>query len=240
MAKNLQELGQEFQDLASRSLKEQVRVAQRYTDLAQKAGRGDLLQKPAQDDYWRFVSEAPMQYVSNLASLHMNYYGALMDLGRTYHEKFLRQVAGEGGAGGAAPSATHAASVAASTRRVEIELRGAVGEEATRGFVLENKHSEAADIFFLVSDFVGPEGIPPFRADLEFQPARFTLRPGEERVITLRLQLNPALFVAGSRYTATAVVRGYDDLELGVSVFPAAAVANAAEGAPPPPKDASS
>jgi hypothetical protein len=236
MAKNLQELGQKFQDLASRSLQEQVRVAQRYNEFVQKFGRGDLLQKPVQDDYRRFVSEETTQYMSNLASLHLNYYEGLMELGRTYQEKFFKQVVG-----GATPAA-QGASAAASPKRVEIELRGTVGQDAVRSFVLESKHSEASDISFLVSDFVGPEGTSPFRADLEFQPARFTLRPDEERVITLRLPLTSPLFVSGLRYTATAVVRGYDDLELGINVFPTATATNAAATAvnPPAPIETSS
>jgi hypothetical protein len=231
MAKNLQELGQKFQDLASRSLQEQVRVAQRYNEFVQKFGRGDLLQKPVQDEYRRFVGEEATQYMSNLASLHLNYYEGLMELGRTYQEKFYNQVVA--GAGGAA-SSTQGASAAASPKRVEIELRGTVGQDAVRSFVLESKHSEASDISFLVSDFVGPEGTAPFRADVEFQPGRFTLRPGEERVITLRLPLSSPLFVSGLRYTATAVVRGYDDLELGINVFPSAPATNAAGSADQP------
>lgn len=230
MAKNLQELGQKFQDLASRSLQEQVRVAQRYNELVQKFGRGDLLQKPVQDEYRRFVGEETTQYMSNLASLHLNYYEGLMELGRTYQEKFFKQVAGAGGAA----AATQGVSAAASPKRVEIELRGTVGQDAVRSFVLESKHSEASDISFLVSDFVGPEGTAPFRADLEFQPARFTLRPGEERVITLRLPLSSPQFVSGLRYTATAVVRGYDDLELGINVLPSAPATNAAANTNPP------
>jgi hypothetical protein len=237
MATNLQEVGRKFQDLAARSLQEQVRAAQRFNGLMQKLGRGELLKQPAGDAYLRFVGEETAQYVGNVSSLILNYYKELFELGRSYNEKLFEQVVGGATAsGGAATSetSTREAPTAVSHRRVDVELNGTVGEAATRSFVLESKRAEATEISFLVSDFVGLQGTGSFRADLEFEPARFTLNPGEERVVTIRLPLSSDLFLPGLRYSATALVRGYDDLELHINVVPDAPITTAAQDTQPP------
>lgn len=237
MATNLQEVGRKFQDLAARSLQEQVRAAQRFNGLMQKLGRGELLKQPAGDAYLRFVGEETVQYVGNVSSLVLDYYKELFELGRTYNEKFFEQVVGATASGGAPTAEASAQGVpvaAAPHRRVDVELNGTAGDVATRSFVLESKRAEATEISFLVSDFVGLKGTASFRADLEFEPARFTLNPGEERVVTMRLPLSSDLFLPGLRYSATALVRGYDDLELHISVSPGAPAETAAGDAPPP------
>ena len=205
--------------------------------MIQRFGRGELLKQPVRDDYVRFVGEETVQYVGNMASLSLDYYKEVFELGRTFNEKFFEQMtAGAARNADGAASATGSAPATISNRRVEIELQGAVGQEAARTFILESKQTQATDISFLISDFTGPQGTTPFRANLDFQPARFTLSPGEERVVTLRLPLDDKLFVAGLSYAATAVVRGYDDLELGLNVLPSAPVTTVTENVEPSPQ----
>src|SRR3954451_20628838 len=94
MTTNLQELGKKLQDLAARSLQEQVQSAQRYNELIQKFGSGELFKQPAGTAYLRFVGEETVRYVGNLASLSLSYSKELFELGQTYNEKFFEQVVG--------------------------------------------------------------------------------------------------------------------------------------------------
>lgn len=222
MANSLQDFGQKIQDLAARSLQDQLRSAQRCNEWVQRFGRGELFKKSVRDDYLRFLNDETADYARNVTSLSVNYFKELIDLNRTYNDSFFEQVLGapptDNAAESPAPRQNRSAEVL--YRHVEIELRGIVGMEATRTFIIESKRAEVAEISFLVSDFVGADSTAPFRPQLEFQPARFTLNPGEERVVTLRLQLDSEKFVSGQRYTATALAHGYDDLELGLVVLP--------------------
>lgn len=218
MSNNFQDLGQKFQDLATRSLREQVRAAQRYNELAQRFGRGELFRNAMRDEYARFVNEETVRYMSNMVSLGLDYYNNAFELGRAFNERFFEQVTERPGAAKSAANESSASKV--SNRRVAIDMHGVVGEETTRAFTLESKQPDATEISFLVSDFTGPIGKDPFRANLEFQPERFTLEPGEERVVTIRLRLSKESFAPGSMYTATVIVRGYGDLELEIRVFP--------------------
>jgi hypothetical protein len=69
------------------------------------------------------------------------------------------------------------------------------------------------DVSFLVSEFSSAAGAA-FRPPLQLQPSRFTLRPGEERVVALRIPLLPEMFVPGQRYEATVIMRGHDDVAM--------------------------
>lgn len=51
-------------------------------------------------------------------------------------------------------------------------------------------------------------------------PPRFTLDPREERLVMLVLPLLPELFTPGQHYRAEIVVRGHDDLELILNIWP--------------------
>ncbi|HEX9371560.1 MAG TPA: hypothetical protein VF897_11160 [Roseiflexaceae bacterium] len=219
MTNSYEDIGQWMQDLAARSMSDQLRAAQRYNELLQRFGRGELFAPSVSAAYWRFVREEALGYARSLANLSLSYYSALDALGRAYNDRFYDQVLGAGPTDRAQPPAPATAQPAARPRQVELALHAPAGEEASRAFVLENKRAETAEISFLVSDFVDPAGAEPFRPPLQFDPPRFSMAPGAERTVTLRLRLLPDLFVPGQRYTAAVLVRGYDDLELALHVW---------------------
>src|SRR5262249_36709420 len=220
MANDFQDIGQWYKDLVTRSMADQMRAVQRYTELLQRIGRGELFTANMPDEYVRFMRDEAVRYARNLATLSFSYYKTLDALGRAYNDRFFDQVLGMAPAP-AAPSPVPAPTArTAAPRQVELALHAQLGDDATRSFVLENKRCEPVEISFLVSDFVGPSGAAPFRPALEFEPPRFSMMPGEERTVTLRLKLLDELFVPGQRYTAAVLVRGYDDLELALHVWP--------------------
>jgi hypothetical protein len=204
-----------MQDLTARSVADQTRALQRYNELMQRVLRGELNNPQLRDEYARFAREEATRYTSDLVQLSLRYYGALLELGRNYSDRFFDQMV-PGREPKAPPDNTHEAP--AKPRQVPLELQGAAGQAAAAGFVIENKRNTPAEISFLVSEFVDSAGGAPFRAPLEIQPAQFYLDPQAEAEVTLRLPLLRELFEPGHHYRATVVVRGYDELELVLSV----------------------
>ena len=218
-----------LQDLTERSVAEQTRVYQRYSDLAQRVLRGELNDAQVRDDYLRFASEETTRFASDLAQLSLGYYSALLELGRSYNDRFFEQVLHQH------PPEPRAdpRNGTSEPRQVRLDLRGAAGQEVAASVVIENKHASPAEISLLASDFVDVAGGDPFQAPLRLEPGQLSLGPHQEAEVRLRLLLARELFVPGRLYRATVVVRGYDELELilQVSVDPPAEAAAAAPAA---------
>ncbi len=205
-----------IQELITHSAMEQMRVMQRFNEVMRRVARGELDPQTMQEEIMRFAQEEAARYVGDLTRLSLSFYSALLNLSRGYNDRLLEHLTGSRANNNhSAPTQTRAAAPS----QVEMALQGAVGQEIVKTFVVENKRTEMVEISFLVSEFVDEEGAHTFRPPLQLQPARFALRPGEERVVTLRLPLLTPLFAPGRRYQATVVVRGYDDLELLLDVW---------------------
>lgn len=218
MGDDYKNFGQWIRNLASRSITESQRAAGRYTEWTQRLQRGELFDEASRGDYLRFVTEETSRYARDLMTLGLTYYTDVLKLGSTYSEHFFEQMLRDASEREAEVSLDATQASAAPPQRVVLDVHAPIGEEAVRSFVLENKNTTAKEISFLVSDFIGPAGTAPFRLNLNIQPSRFVLSPGEERAITLRLLLSPELFEPGHRYTATVLVRGYGELELDLQV----------------------
>lgn len=203
-----------LQELASRPWAEQARVAERYNEIVRRVASGELNAEQLREEFMRFASEESLSYGREVAQLGLEYYASLLDLGRTYHDRFYDRVletqrtgqAASGGRGSAAP------------RQVTMDLRGPLGGEAAGAFVIENRHGTTAAISFRISDFVDTGGGTPFRPPLELRPSWLSLAPHEEAEISIRLPLSAVLFTPGHQYWTRVVVHGHDDLELIVTV----------------------
>ena len=219
-----------IQDLTVRSVADQTRVLQRYNDLVQRVMRGELNDPQLREEYAHFAREESTRYASDLTRLSLSYYNALLELGRNYSDRFfdqlLRSRGPQAGAGNGGEPAVQ-------RRQVSLELQGELGQEAAAAFVIENKRDTPAEISFQVSEFVDAAGGSSFRAPLQIQPAQLSLGPQAEAAVMLRLPLWRELFDAGHRYHATVVVRGYDELELILSVRVSPAEQNAPAASPP-------
>jgi hypothetical protein len=203
-----------IQNLTTRSVAEQTRALQRYNELVQRVLRGELSDPQLREDYARFARDESTRYASDLAQLSLGYYSALLELGRSYSDRFYDQMLHRPAP--AAPASEAAAP--ARPRQVTLALTGAAGQAAAAAFVIENKRPTPAEISFLVSEFIDVAGGRPFSAPLQIQPAQLALGPQAEAAVMLRLPLLPEHFVPGHQYAATVVVRGYDELELILSV----------------------
>lgn len=213
MGNQPKDVRQWIQELITQSAMEQMRVMQRFNEVLKRVARGEMDPQAVNEEIMRFAQEESTRYVGDLTRLSLSFYSALLELGRNYNDRLLHQLSG-GANNHNAPTAQRAAP----PQQVEMALHAPAGEEIVRSFVIENKRAEATDISFLVSEFTDATGASVFRPPLQLQPARFTLRPGEERVVTLQLPLLEQFFTPGQRYAATVLVRGHDDLVLALDV----------------------
>lgn len=209
-----------LQQLTTHAWADQTRRVEWYTDVMQRVARGELDAEHVRDEFMRFAGEETVSYARDVAQLGLHYYASLLDLGRSYNDRFYDRVfrtrPEQGGPRGSKQDT--------GPRQVTMDLRGEVGGEATAAFVIENKRNATAEISFIVSDFVDMTSGSAFRPPLELQPPWLTLDPHEEAEVRLRLALLDELFTPGRQYRTHVVVSGHDDLELiiNVSVEPTA------------------
>lgn len=219
MSNDTTNVGQGLQNLFARAVQEQVRLSQNYVDVVQRLGRGDLSTESTRNELYAFARNESGRYARELALLSIDYYTQLFKLNSAYSQRFVEHILGtasrrDDSSSSPVSNQNEETSVQPTRRRIEVTMQAPLGETATRSFTFENKQPDPANISFLISDFVDATGMNSFRPSLQIEPARFTIEPGGEQVVALHLPLSADHFVAGQRYTATAVVHGYDGLEL--------------------------
>ena len=160
----------------------------------------------AQNEYVRFMTEETARYANELMRAGMTYYSSVYQLSSAYYTQLGRIISGD-----VRPPESP-------QQRIPLELRGKVGDVATRSFVLENKNAATKDIYFLVSDFTPASEGDAFRPNLVISPSRFVIHPGEEQTVQVELALDKDWFAAGEEYGAAIVVEGYGGLVLDVEV----------------------
>jgi hypothetical protein len=103
-------------------------------------------------------------------------------------------------------------------RRVPMSLHAKVGETATASISLRNREGSEIEISFLASAFTSSDG-EVIRPEITVRPERFSLGALEERVVVLEVALEPDLFPPGKLFRGAVAVRGYDNLELTLTVW---------------------
>jgi hypothetical protein len=207
------ELTRLLEELSARSLADQARATERYRALLEQLAAGGIDVVTLRAEYERLVSEQSARLAHDLTTLGVNYYRAVLDLNRASVERLFDELLSGAreqhmtGNGAPPPPAPPGPTV------VELRLGGRPGDVVEAGLAIENKRAEPADVVFLISDFADDTG-EPFRASLVLDPPRLHIEPASESPIQLRLELDPAQFVAGHQYLAQVLVRGTDELEL--------------------------
>jgi hypothetical protein len=213
---NARELASVLEELAARSVSDQVRAVQRYRDLLEQVATGQIDAGAVRAQYDRLISEQSTQLARDVGELSLRFYQSIIDLNRAYLDRLFDQLGMASrepvvDGGQSPPVAAEPPSAA------ELRLRGRVGDTVDASFVVENKRAEPADVVFLLSEFTSAAG-EPFRAALELDPPRFRLEGHEERPVALRLALDAALFTPGQEYRAEMLVRANDDLLLRLAI----------------------
>jgi len=179
-----------------------------WRELAKKAqwdslqAYGDLLTRVVPDGWPR-----------RLADLNVRYYEELLKGTQSLTDEWLDAVER---VMPARPS--DRTSRAEGPRRVPMSLHARVGETAKGSISLQNKERVETEISFLASELTSNDGAT-IRPSITVLPDRFSLGPLEERVVVIEVVLEPDLFPPGKLFRGAVAVRGYDNLELSLTVW---------------------
>ena len=167
---------------------------------------GDLLTRVLPDGWPR-----------RLADLNVRYYEELLKGSQALSDQWFDEVervvpAWPRGRG------DHSETSERARRVVPMSLHAATGETARGSITLRNQEQTETRISFLVSDFTSSDG-ESIRPAIAVDPERFELAPFEERVVVIEVLLEPDTFLPGKVFRGAVAVRGYDSLELSLSVW---------------------
>ncbi len=202
------ENGSSIRDLSARLAREQLRSADRFSELLRRMASGQTDTTKVGQEALRFARESAGDYARSLLALGLGYRLALLDLSRQYGDRLLERLM----------HVAEPADADAEHRRAEITLTGPLDTEASAPFAIANDQPHPETISFIVSEFTDTAGQSPFRPPLRLEPSQLTLAPGEEGLVTLRLPLLSELFVPGRLYRAKVLVRGHE-LELALTAL---------------------
>ena len=102
-------------------------------------------------------------------------------------------------------------------RLVRVNLRGSVGERAEGTITVANQHPRPRRIQLSAGDLVDSAGAA-VDASVDVSPTTVTVPSGQERSVSLGVDLDGAKFSAGERYSCTVEVSGGDEATIEVSV----------------------
>jgi hypothetical protein len=219
------EPGSSIRDLSAKLAREQLRSADRFSELLRRMATRELDTTAVGQEAVRFARESAGDYARSLLGLGLGYRLALLDLSRQYGDRLLERLL----------QVAEPVDAGAEPRTAEITLTGPLDTEASAPFAIANDQPHPETISFIVSEFTDAAGQAPFRPPLRLEPSQLTLAPGEEGLVTLRLPLLSELFVPGRLYRAKVLVRGHE-LELALTALayrPTPAAAEPARAAQP-------
>ena len=200
------DIASQLQELASRSLRQNVRNNQRFAELLKRISGGQLSMQQVRDELRQFTEQETAEYVRTLTTMGINFFSGLLELNQGYNERFFQRL----GDAHEPPEATLPRSDG------ELVLSGKLGEVAQGRFVVENRRDQISEVAIAVSPVAGRNG--SFRAPFVIEPAAFRLGAGEERPVLLGVRLHPELFRSGEEYLCQLTVRGPQDMLLDVRI----------------------
>ena len=148
----------------------------------------------------------------------------LVDLNVRYYEEFLKGTQSltdewlDAWERGVPSRPSYRTARAEGPRRVPMSLHAWAGEAAKGSISLQNRERAETEVSFLASDLTSSDG-ETIRPNITVFPDRFSLGPLEERVVAIEVALEPDLFPPGKRFRGAVAVRGYDNLELSLTVW---------------------
>jgi hypothetical protein len=222
-------------DLARTALKTQVSLARQSVDLAKATLSGELDRNSAAKAYLEAATRESARYWRVAGELAVDYATDLVALGDRSSTTVLRETTAAGGkdarpANGAASGSTQSTfsrtsddssptvtEHAVGGRRVQVSLRGSLGGCAEGTIMVANQHPRPRRIELSAGDVSDSMGVAS-AATLEVTPARVTVPSGQERSISLGVDLDSASLSAGKRYSSTVDVTGGDEATIEVTI----------------------
>ena len=234
-----QDLRRLVHSTANRMLEESLRNLRQHNEVRRLIARGDLTDVELNAAYHDYERQAAAIYRQAIADLTVRYHASLAELGVDYSRRFYDEILArytDGVAGrpaGTGPSWSFTTSVggedaASSSRattvdgqrpkRVALELHAPSGAVASGAFSLENRRDEAADVSFEVSRWTASDG-SVVEVPVVLSPSQLQIAPRASADVTIAVRLAPDVFAPDQLYTTSVVVRGYDGLELLLTVW---------------------
>jgi hypothetical protein len=197
-----------FQALSTYAAEQSARGMARHQMLVERVASGDVPATRVQEQAQRYLETHAPAFLGEVMDLGLTFVGQLQRSSSTLTDGLYDRVLGPDDQGSSVPDPP-----------VVIELRGSSGSVVSSGMVVENARAETAEVVCRTSEFAARAFGRRFRAALEIDPARFTLGPGAQRDVALRLTLDPLLFAAGADYIATLQISGAGERDLIVQLI---------------------
>lgn len=193
-------------DLAKVSMRIQVTLAKQSVDLAWATLAGSLDRTSANKAYITAVTRESTRYWLEVGELAVDYATDLVALGKSLSTTVLREVA----SAGRKPDTRNASVVPnhdGGGRPVELSLEGPLGGRAEGTITVANQFRRPRRIHLSAGDLVDSAGVV-VGADLDISPTMVTVPSGQERSISLGVDLDNVSILAGQRYSSTIEVHG--------------------------------
>jgi hypothetical protein len=253
-----QDLRRLVHSTANRVLEESLRNLRQHNEVRRLIARGELTDLELNAAYHDYERQAGALYRQAVADLTVRYHAGLAELGVEYSRRFYEEILAKYGAGpdgprdGAGPSWSFSTSVgtpeAAPTspppaaeaqrpKRVALELHAPLGSVASGAFSLENRRDEVAEVSFEVSPWTASDG-SRVEAPVVLSPPEMRIGPRSTEDVTIAVRLAPEVFALDQLYTTNVAVKGYDGLELLLTVWAEPTSEPEPEPAPAPPRKA--
>src|SRR5262249_11980963 len=88
---------------------------------------------------------------------------------------------------------------------IYLDLTGPTGSPVERSLIVENTRAEPSEVICKISEFRSSDGMT-FRSPIEVDPVAFRLLAGETRSISIRLRLDPDIFMPDRTYTGSLLI----------------------------------
>jgi hypothetical protein len=197
-----------FQALAAYATEQSARGMSRYQKLVEQVAAGEISPSEVQEQGRRFLEQHAPEFLGEVMNLGLTFVGRLQQSSSSFAEGLYDRVLGPDADRSGAPEPP-----------ICVELRGPTGSVVSACIVVENTRLDAADVVCRASEFAARAGGRRFRSALDIVPSQFTLAPGEQRDVTLRLALDPSVFAPGADYVATLRISGAGERELIVQLI---------------------
>ncbi len=197
-----------FQALSAYASEQSTRAIARHQKLVDRVASGEISSAQVQEHGRRFVEQQSPAFLGEVMDLGLNFVGELQRASSRLTDGLYARVLGPEQPASHQPEPP-----------ICVDLRGPSGADVSACIVVENTRKEPAHVVCDASDFAARAFGRRFHAALEIAPARFTLAPGEQQEVTLRLPLDPSLFAVGADYVATVQISGAGERELIVQLM---------------------
>ncbi|MEM7613479.1 MAG: DUF1735 domain-containing protein [Pseudomonadota bacterium] len=193
------EVGALLTQLARRWAGQRVGALNAYRQILADYGTGQIDSRATASAVAKLTAEESAKYPGELLSLATDYASGLAQMAGLSTSEGQAQPAGRG------VRAIH-----------DLMLSGKIGETAKAEILIENPRDVEVQIGFAATGFANEARATKLTPS--FDPADCTIPPGAERKITVSVKLDGRKLKAGETYSAQAIVDGFDEMVLRLSL----------------------